>query len=581
MPKLSFAPALGALGFALASPVLGAGAQTPLAERTAQTGLPLTAAQQATEAPYLALSITVDAATRSIAGEARYRIRAVAPLAQAQFDLDPRFAISQVSVDGKALGRNRWKNDGGLLTIDLPSALAKGDEANLRIAWSGKPFVAPKAPWDGGIVWSKTADGRPWVATAVQGEGCDLFWPCIDNPTKRVALLDLAVRVPEPLVEAGNGKLIGVERENGWATWRWRAKYPQGYGVTLQIGPYQVVEQNYVSRYGNTIPLKFWYLPGHEAGARELLGELASFLDFFESTVGPYPFGDEKAGIAETPHLGMEHQTINAYGNGFKAAPEGYDWLLNHEFAHEWFANQETNRSDAEMWLHECFGMYMQPLYLRWKTGDFLYDATLWDYRKKIHSKAPLVPAVGTPAPDYLDEETGWGDDIYYKGAWILHTLREQIGDEAFEKTLRLLVYGRDDPRPGNFRPLLRTTDDYQRIVEQVTGRDWGWFFDAYFRTAALPRLVEARTSSTLNLAWKTEAKEPFVLPVEVQIDGKRVTVPMTGGKGSVRLPSPDAHVVLDPEARILRENPAIAAWQKQEAEAKKKAAAAAKSQES
>ena len=579
MPKPSCGLALGALGLALASPALGAGApeQAPLAARTVQSGLPLTPAQQATELPHLALSITVDPASRSIAGEARYRIRARGPLSQAQFDLDPRLAISRISVDGRPLGNGRWNNDGGLLTIELPVPLASGGEADIAIAYSGVPFVAKKAPWDGGFVWSKTPDGQPWIATAVQGEGCDLFWPCIDNPTKRVDLLDLMVKVPEPLVEAGNGKLIGVDHSDGWATWHWQARTPQSYGVTLQIAPYKVAETSYASRYGNTIPLKFWYLPGHEKGARELLGELGSFLDFFESTVGPYPWGDEKAGIAETPHLGMEHQTINAYGNGFKAAPEGYDWLMNHEFAHEWFANQETNRSDSEMWLHEGFGMYMQPLYLRWKDGRLLYDETLWDYRKKIVAKVPLVPPPGTPAPSYLDEATGWGDDIYYKGAWILHTLREQIGDEAFDKTLRLFVYGRADPRPGNFKPLLRTSADYERIVEQVTGRDWGWFFDAYLHQGPLPRLTVERHGTRLELAWRTEAREPFTLPVEVEIAGKLVKVPMAGGRGSVGLPTPGAHVVVDPNARILRYDPAIAVWRKQEEDNRKKAEEAAK----
>ena len=561
----------------MASPALAADqapAQVPLASRTAQSGLPLTPAQQATELPYLALSITVNPAKKSIAGQARYRIEARAPLAEAQFDLDPRFAIAQVFVDARPLAQGRWRNDGGLLTIALPATLAKGDTAEITIAYSGVPFVAPRAPWDGGMVWSRTPDGQPWIASAVQGEGCDLFWPCIDSPAKRVAMLDLAVTVPEPLVEAGNGKLIGVEHKGGWATWRWRAKHPQGYGVTLQIAPYRTAETTYKSRYGNTIPLKFWYLPGHEAGARELLGELASFLDFFESTIGPYPWGDEKAGIAETPHEGMEHQTINAYGNGFTAAPEGYDWLMNHEFAHEWFANQETNRSDSEMWLHEGFAMYMQPLYLRWKSGELLYDETLWDYRKRIHAKVPLVPPPGAPGPSYLDEQTGWGDDIYFKGAWILHTLREQIGDKAFDRTLTLFTYGRSDPRPGNFGPLLRTSRDYERIVDQVTGRDWRWFFDAYLDHGPLPRLDARRIGSKLELAWHSEAREPFAMPVEVEVDGKLVRVSMTDGKGSLRLPTSDAHVVLDPRGRVLRYDPAIEAWQKQE-EAKRKDAAA------
>jgi len=535
--------------------------QAPLAERTKQTGLPLTEAQQATAMPYLALSITVDPARKAISGEARYRIRATAPLDRVQFDLDPRFRISQVLVADSPLAEDRWRNDGGLLTIDLPAPLAPAAETHVSIAYAGSPFVAANAPWDGGFVWSETEGRQPWIASAIQGEGCDVFWPCIDNPQSRIELLDLAVTVPEPLVVAGNGKLIGEQHADGWATWRWRAKHPNNYGVTIQAGPYQVAERNYASRFGNTIPLMFWHLPGHDEGANSLLAELADLLDFFESTVGPYPFPGEKAGVAETPHLGMEHQTINAYGHGFKPAPEGYDWLLQHEFAHEWFANQATNSRDQEMWLHEGLGSYMQPLYLRWKDGELAYHAALWEMRKKIVSKVPLVPSPGDPEPDYNDTESGWGGDIYYKGAWIVHTLREQIGDDAFEKVLRLFVYGRDDPQPGNFAPVLRTTEDLEQIVEQVTGNEWGWFFDTYVRQAALPELEATRDGGTLRLRWKTESGAAFPLPIEVLTGGRIITVPMTDGAGGLALSGPNAHVVIDPRGKLLRHDPAIADW--------------------
>jgi aminopeptidase N len=553
---------------ALSAPA--AGKQAPLAERTKQSGLPLTEAQAATELPHLALSLTVDPRRKRIVGEARYRVRAKAPLDRVQFDLDPRFSISQIAVEGAPLPRTRWDNDGGLLSIELPTPLAAGTEVEVTIAYAGEPFVAVRAPWDGGFVWDKAPGGQPWIASAIQGEGCDMFWPCIDNPLSKIALLDLALRVPEPLVAAAGGKLLGVDRNDGWATWRWQARHPNNYGVTVQVGPYELTEAGYASRFGNTIPLKFWHLAGHVEDARRLLGELTSALDFFERTVGPYPFGDEKAGLAETPHLGMEHQTINAYGNGFKRAPEGYDWVLHHEFSHEWFANQMTNRGDEEMWLHEGFGTYMQPLYLRWRDGALAYHAALWDLRKKIVSKVPLVPPPGAPLPDYNDSATGWGGDIYYKGAWILHTLREQIGDAAFEKSLRLLVYGRDDPKPGNFAPILRSTADFEAIVEQVTGKEWGWFFDAYVRKGALPRLDAVREGATLHLTWSVESGAAFALPVEVQVGERVVAVPMTGGRGQVTLGDPNAHYVLDPASKLLRYDAAIDAWKAEQAAAAK-----------
>ena len=544
-----------------------------MALRTAESGAPLDTVQQAMELPHLTLALRVDPASQSLTGQADYIVRTTAPLDELEFDLDPRLAVSQVTIDGQALSAGEWSSKGGLVSVTLPAPLAKGASAEVGISYAGKPRVAPKPPWDGGFVWSKTEDGKPWIASAVQSEGCDLFWPCLDHPSKRVTLLDLYVTVPEGLFDASNGKLVERIPAAGETTYHWRAREPNGYGVSLQIAPYQLAQADYASRFGDTVPIRFWYLPGHKEGAERLVGEVEDFLAFFESTVGPYPFANEKAGFAETPHLGMEHQTVNAYGNGYKLAPEGYDWLMHHEFSHEWFANQLTNASNADMWLQEGLGSYMQPLYLKWKNGEAAYQDALWEMRKKINSRVALAPAGFISSAYYDDAEAGWGNDIYYKGAWIAHTLRGLIGDKAFFASLRRMVYGRDDPLPGNFAPRTASTDDFRRIVEQVTGKPMGWFFDAYFRVGPLPRLIEVRDGSTLSLAWQSDAKEPFAMPVEVEVEGKIVKLSMAGGMGRLRLPTPAAHVVLDPDARILRYDPAIEAWRKQEEASKKKAA--------
>lgn len=571
------------LGLAIAAnpaPAISATApEADLAPYTAQSGAALSPAKAAMDVPHVALGITVDPASQSISGRADYTVRTLAPLDRLELDLDPRFTISAVTLNGTDMPATAWKNDGGLLSVTLPDRVEQGRQMVLSITYSGRPRVAPRAPWDGGMVWGKTAGGQPFIASAVQGLGCDLFWPCIDHPTKRVGVLDFAIRVPAGLTAAANGRLIGSETANGWTTWRWQARHPNDYGVTLQIGPYELAERSHASRYGNAIPIQFWHLPGNAAQAARLNAEMDQFLRFFESTIGPYPFADEKVGLAETPHLGMEHQTINAYGNGFKLAPEGYDWLMHHEFAHEWFANQLTGARNADMWLAEGFGTYMQPLYLGWKSGDFAYRAALWDLRKKIVSRVPLAPAEEIPSGYYNDAEAGWGADIYYKGAWILHTLRGLIGDEAFYDATRRLTYGRPDPAPGNFAPVTATTDNFQKIVEQVTGRDMGWFFDAYFRVAPLPRLDVRQQGATLTLQWQVTSPAPFAMPVEVQVDGRTITVPMTGGQGTVPLPRADSHVVIDPDWRVLREDAAISAWQAQErarADAARAAAAAA-----
>ena len=275
----------------------------------------------------------------------------------------------------------------------------------------------------------------------------------------------------------------------------------------------------------------YWYLPGEKAKAEQLFAEFAPTLDFYEAVVGPYPWGDEKVGVVETPHLGLENQTINAYGNAYAKAPEGFDWLFQHEFGHEWFANQLTAANWDDYWLHEGFEEYMQPLYGRWREGEARYAVMMDQQRNRIENKAPIVSGkVRTEEEVYEDKLGGPGQDIYYKGAWMLHTLRWLIGDAAWGKAMRLEVYGRADPRPGNFTPRYGSTAEYERFVRQVTGRDLGWFFDVYLRAAPLPELVEARSAHGLTLMWQAPGGRPFPMPVEVSVDGRVVRLAMTGG---------------------------------------------------
>ncbi|AKH43360.1 aminopeptidase N [Altererythrobacter atlanticus] len=536
-----------------------------IAPYTAESGAPMDEIKQAMETPHLGLSLRVDPDSKSISGLALYTVQAITPLDSVEFDLDPRFAISRISVNGTVRPDSSWKNDGGKLIIALPAPIAADETVQVEIAYSGEPRVAPNAPWDGGFVWARTPQGKDWIATAVQGTGCDLFWPCLDHPSKRVGVLDLVVTVPSGLTAASNGKLVSVEEKGGWSSYHWRAKAPNDYGVSLQIGPYELAEAEYTSRYGNSFPIQFWHLPGQEENAESLIAEMHTYLDFFESTIGPYPFSDEKVGVAETPHKGMEHQTINAYGNEFVASPEGYDELMQHEFAHEWFANQLTGARVSDLWLHEGFGTYMQPLFLEWKDGHLAYDAAMWGLRKRIHSRVPVAPHEEVSSTLYDDADAKWGQDIYYKGAWIAHTLRGLIGDDAFFASLRRMVYGRPDPAPGNFAPRRGTTAEFRQIAEEESGRDLGWFFDAYLRQAELPRLIAEQDGRMLRLKWESGSDQTFAMPVDVQVSDRLVHVPMVDGTGSVDLILPDAHYVLDPFGMILRDNPAIAAWQKQQ----------------
>jgi aminopeptidase N len=195
----------------------------------------------------------------------------------------------------------------------------------------------------------------------------------------------------------------------------------------------------------------------------------------------------------------------------------------------------------------------MQPLYGRWREGEARYAAMMLANRNEILNRAPIVSGTSRTEEDvYRLDNGGPGIDIYYKASWMLHTLRYLIGDPAFGTVTRLAVYGRTDPKPGNFAPRYGSTAEYQKFVEQVTGKDYRWFFDVYLRQAALPELIEARDGANMTLRWKVPGDLPFPMPVEVQIDDRIERLAMTGGTGTLAL-TPGAHVVLDPYSRILK----------------------------
>lgn len=544
------AGAFVALALTAAAPDPG---KPPLTTQTALSGGPIDPEQAKLTFETADLSFEVFPERQALSGVALLTFTAKAPLTRLVIDLDRNLPVSAITIDGQPLGKGAWRNPEGRMTIDLPRPVAAGKRLTARIAYSGTPHVAVRAPWDGGFVWSKAPTGEPWIATAVQGEGCDLFWPCIDAPTFEPKTVDLHITVPKGLSAPSNGRLVGVDTlADGRTRWNWRAKNPNTYAIALNIGPYEELKGAHRSAYGNDIPLHFWHLKGNADKARGLFAEFGPTIDFFEREVGPYPFADEKVGVVETPHLGMEHQTINAYGNGYKPSAEGFDWLFHHEFAHEWFANQMTVANWDDFWLHEGYAQYMQPLYGLRREGYARYIAMMIEGRARVANRHPIVSGQPRDEEAVYNDKDGPGGDIYFKGAWMLHTLRGFVGDRAFGEITRRLVYGRPDPKPGNFVPRYSSTAEYRRIVREVTGRDMDWFLDAYLTQAPLPDLVETRTPGRLSFEWRVPGGKPFPLPVEIEVDGRIEKLPMTNGRGSIAI-STGAAVTVDPMMRVLR----------------------------
>lgn len=499
------------------------------------TGGPLMPEQAAYDVKYYGLQLEVKPEQKSIEGNLTMRASIVQPISEIVIDLDTTFSILDIyeTREKDMVIPVSYIRKKGKIWINMKYTRQAGSSVTLTISYKGKPRVAKRPPWDGGFTWSKTPSGAHWIATTCQGEGADLWWPNKDHVSDKPDRMDLLITVPENLVVATNGKLLSNNKSgHGTITWHWEVTTPiSNYNVALNIAPYKVIEEEIQSVSGMTFPVFFYVLPEDYEKGKNLMPQIIDHVKWFEQLLGPYPFQKDKYGVVQTPHLGMEHQTIIAYGANFSngSMTGGKDWgfdaLHQHELAHEWWGNLVTNSDWKDMWIHEGFGSYMQPLYAEHLNGKEAYHKYMNSLR--FRNQYPIAP---------YSSKTGkeiYRAPIYFKGAWVLHTLRYVIGEEDFFKALKTMTYpnlNQSDPIDGR-QVRFVTTEDFISIVEQITHKDMHWFFDVYVRQGKAPVLISNIEKGKLHLRWKTPNRLPFPMPIEVKLGNivKRYEIPAEG----------------------------------------------------
>jgi aminopeptidase N len=521
------------------------------------SGGPLIPQQASYDVTYYDLDLEVEPADSTISGQLTVHARVSSPLEWFVVDLVPELEVRSTRlVDGASASELPLERRGGKLWLKLPRTYQPGETVVAAIVYGGKPPIAERPPWDGGFTWARTASNEPWITTTCQTEGADIWWPVKDHVSDEPDSMSIHVTVPAGLVVASNGKLVGTESvSTGRTAYHWLVSTPiNTYNVALNIAPYRVIEDEFTSVSGDVFPVLFYVLPEDYDKGVAFFPEMVRHLRFYETRLGPYPSRIDKYGVAQTPHLGMEHQSIIAYGanfNNLSMTPEvdfGFDKLHHHELSHEWWGNLVTNADWKDWWIHEGFGTYMQALYAEELDGEEGYTRYLDTIRPMIGNRHAVAPRESMTVAEMGDR------DIYFKGAWILHTLRYLIGEDALGRSLRGMAYptraleGVKDG--GQFR--FASTEDFVRIAEEISGRDLSWFFEVYVRQPTLPELRVAREGSALALAWITPNGLPFPMPLEVSIGNDLMTVDMTEGIAVLQVPQ-DVTVITDPERRILK----------------------------
>jgi aminopeptidase N len=502
------------------------------------SGGPLDAERAAYDVRQYALAVAVDPAARTIAGRATVTFVAAAPLSELVLDLDRRMEVARVESDGRPTD---FRHRGGKLRVPLAAPLAPGARGAVTVEYAGAPKVAAVPPWLDGFVWETTAAGVPWVAVSTQVDGADLWFPVKDHPSDEPDEgMTIELTVPAGLVGLANGAKSG-ERANadGTATSSWRVHYPiNPYLVTINVAPYVAIEERYRGADGALdLPMTFWALPEHAREARVMWRQAPAVLADFARRFGEFPFLEDKIAMVEAPLLGMEHQTLIAYGDDFVVDPSGIDETLVHELAHEWWGNAVSVADWDDFWIQEGFATYAEALWVETLRGVAAGGAYLEAKRGDVVNRRPLVEGRPRTAGEAYD------DDIYVKAAWVLHSLRWQIGDDAMHELLRRFA-------GPPYRYGTVTRDDLAALAEEIAGVELDGFWERYLRRAEVPTYATTRRGGQLCFAWDTPG---FDLALPVRVGGELVRLEMPGGECCLDAPA-GVPVEVDTAGRILAE---------------------------
>jgi aminopeptidase N len=462
------------------------------------------------------LHVRVEPADSTIGGRNGITYRVLEPAAEMQLDLQEPLVVDSVVQDGRRLEIRR---DGSAFFVALEAAQPAGAVKTLTVHYRGRPRVAVRPPWDGGFIWARDPTGMPWVATANQGIGASVWWPLKDWGGDEPDSQRVAITMPDPVVNVSNGRLRSVTPHgDGTTTWEWFAASPiNSYGIAVNAGNYAHWTEFYEGERG-TLTLDFWPLAVNEPAARAQWSQTRPMLDCFEHWLGPYPWYEDGFKLIETPHLGMEHQSAvaygNQYGNGYWSGREhvdlsgtglgmDFDFILIHEAAHEWFANNVSMQDAADMWIHESFANYAESLYVECQTGSPDRGAEyVIGTRARIQNDRPVVGVHGVNHQGSAD--------MYYKGGNMLHTIRQLVDDdERWRGILR-----------GLNADLGRTTVTGARVEEYISSRagmDLSKVFDQYLRTTDVPVLEWRVEDGALHHRW-TDVVDGFAMPVRVRM---------------------------------------------------------------
>lgn len=458
---------------------------------------------------YYHLDVRVDPDQKTIAGTNTIRFRMLRDDTRIQLDLDPALRIDGIVLDRVPL---KFSRELSTVWVDFPEPLSRGAEYAIEVRYSGHPRQDGRF---GGLAFRQDPAGRTWINTACEDQGASIWWPNKDQWRDEVESMDISVAVPDGLVDVSNGRLTGqTDLGGGYTRWDWHVSYPiNNYDVSLNVGQYV----HFAGRAGD-LPLDFYVLPEDLDRAKVQFAQAAPMMEAFEHYFGEYPFAKDGYKLIQAPYSGMEHQSAVTYGNRFANGYLERDWtgvgistrfdfIIVHESAHEWWGNAVSAADVSDMWIHEGWGTYMEAMYVERLYGKADALKYLDGYKSKVRNREPIITQRGihrTPP-----------QDMYFKGALFLNTLRSIVDDDA-----RWWALVREAYQRFKYRNIM--TEDLVAFFNERLGRDLTPVFDQYLRRTAIPVLELAfhPDEGTVSYRWKA-GERAFAMPVRIGAGGR------------------------------------------------------------
>ena len=488
---------------------------------------------------YYHLDIVVNPSDSSVNGTNTVYYKVLTPASVMQIDLQPPLVLSKAVQNGKSL---KIVRDGNVHFIQLEEKQEPGSINSVMLTYGGKPKVAERPPWQGGITWKKDSNGLPFIASSCQGDGASLWWPCKDHMYDEPDSMLISVNVPGNLTDVSNGRLRKVETlKNKTKTYHWFVSNPiNNYGVNINIGDYVNFFEKFNGEKG-VLDCDYWVLRENLEKAKVHFKQVALMLKAFEYWFGPYPFYEDSYKLVDAPYLGMEHQSSITYGNGYQNGYLGrdqsgtgwgdkWDFIIVHESGHEWFANNITYKDVADMWIHESFINYSESLFTEFYYGKEAGAEYVRGTRRSIRNDRPIVGI-------YNVNYEGSGD-MYPKGGNMLHTLRQIVNDDTkWREILRGLN--------KDFYHQVVEGSQVEKYISQKTGMDLKTYFDQYLRDIRIPVFEYYVKDNDLTFRWNN-CVQRFNMPLKIWVSGVAKNITPSSGWTTVKLDVSNPEIKVD-----------------------------------